>query len=158
MFHKSNLKDANLQNVNGGAVQQTLTINDAVGLSVKELKNKITEEPIISIQEIITTGNDVQVKFLIFNNFSGSILQNADLQNGSFFHAGFGYADLKNANLSNSNLSQTYLVGANLEGANLEGANLEGANLKGANLKGANLKGANLEGANLKCLNHEICK
>ena len=138
VFHKSNLKDANLQNVNGGAVKQTLTINDAVGLSVKELKNKITEEPIISIQEIITTGNDVQVKFLIFNNFSGSILQNADLQNGSFFHAGFGYADLKNANLSNSNLSQTYLVGANLEGANLEGANLEGANLK--------------------CLNHEICE
>ena len=134
VFHKSNLKDANLQNVNGGPVEQTLTINDAVGLSVKELKNKITEKPIISIQEIITTGNDLQVKFLIFNNFSDSMLQSADLQNGNFFYASFGDADLKNANLSNSNLSQTYLVGANLEGANLEGANLEGANLKGANL------------------------
>ena len=74
-----------------------------------EIKHKITNEVLLTIE-----GDSLQ----------GANLQGVNLQ----------YADLQGANLQGANLQ-----GASLQYADLQGANLQGANLLMANLRGVNL-------------------
>ena len=74
-----------------------------------EIKHKITNEVLLTIE--------------------GDSLKGANLQG----------ANLKWANLQGANLQGANLKEANLQGASLRGANLKGANLRGADLKWANL-------------------
>ena len=79
-----------------------------------EIKHKITNEVLLTIE--------------------GDSLQGANLR----------LADLRWANLRWANLQDADLQGADLRWADLRWANLRGANLRGANLRWANLQDANL--------------
>ena len=82
-------------------------------------------------------------------DFSGSILEDADLSGADLSNLDFAWATLVGANLSDANLSSTHLINVDLMGANLSGANLVDANLFCADLSNANLSGANLLDVNL---------
>ena len=94
-----------------------------------EIKHKITDEVLLTIEGDSLKGADLQ-----YTNLQGADLQGANLQG---------------ANLQGANLLMANLRGVNLQGANLRGVNLQGANLLMANLRGVNLQGANLQGADL---------
>ncbi|MDF5712104.1 MAG: pentapeptide repeat-containing protein, partial [Nostoc sp. S4] len=108
---------------------------------------------------------DLQDCVLVFKDFLGANLEEANLVRANFERANLVGANFERANLRWANLLEANLAGANLVGANLlwadlvrvnlEEANLERANLEQANLKGANLKGVNLERANLEEANLE---
>ena len=89
-----------------------------------EIKHKLTNEVLLTIE---------------CDN-----LQYADLQYANLQYANLQYANLQYANLQGANLQYADLQYANLRGANLRGADLRGADLQGTNLRGANLRGADL--------------
>ena len=93
-------------------------------------------------------GNDLVISYVLFNNFLGANLENANFKNTVLWFANFYSANLTNADLSGADLRKAYLNNANLSNANLEGANLEDAILDEATLTGATLK----------CINHPICE
>ena len=93
------------------------------------------------------SGNDLIVKYIIYTNFAGTNLENANFKN----------ADLKFTNFYQANLTNADLSGADLRKAFLGEADLSNANLEGANLEDATLDNAILSNANLKCINHPIC-
>ncbi len=99
-----------------------------------EIKHKITNEVLLTIE-----GDSLQ----------GANLRGANLQEANLRGANLQYADLQEANLQEANLQYADLQYADLQEANLQYADLQGANLQGANLPGANLRGASLRGANL---------
>ena len=101
-------------------------------------------------------------------DFTGAVLNDADLSRGRFAYARFGCAvpqerlgctslltgvlekaQLQNASFQGSDLQGAKFTSANLQGANLQEANLQGADLTGAKLQGADLTRANLQGADL---------
>jgi len=87
-------------------------------------------------------GNDLYVRFFIFNNFENAVLQDSKFTN---------------SNLSGIWLKDTNLQGADLRNVNLFGANLRNADLTNADLAGVNIDSAVLDDAILKCSNHDIC-
>ena len=95
-----------------------------------EIKHKITNEVLLTIE--------------------GDSLQGADLRGADLQAANLRDADLKGSNLQAANLRHADLKYADLQGSNLREADLRGANLRGADLKGANLREADLQYADLK--------
>ena len=100
-----------------------------------EIKHKITDEVLLTIEGDSLKGADLQ-----YTNLQGADLQGANLRG----------VNLQGANLLMANLRGVNLQGANLQGADLQGANLQYADLRGVSLQGADLRGANLRGANLR--------
>ena len=91
-----------------------------VGKSNLELSYELFSNfPNRMIVEKQVSGDDLLVKYYLFNNFVKSNLQNVNFSNANLQNTSFLNADLTNANLSNANLSNAILVGATLDGANL---------------------------------------
>ena len=104
-----------------------------------EIKHKLTNEVLLTIECDSLQGADLQCA-----NLQGANLRNANLQ-----WANLRGADLQGANLRGADLQWANLRGADLQGADLQGADLRWVNPQGANLQGANLRGADLQWANL---------
>ena len=162
VFADTHMQNADLSNANLSPITFDKILYDfgpypPIGIPENEIQRFIISKSDANLWTIWATlnlisvepvGNDLHVKYLLYNSMQSVDLSNANLRDANLIYVDFYNANLSNANLSNSILLRAYLLNANLEGANLEGANLEGANLEGANL----------EGANLKCINHEICE
>lgn len=84
----------------------------------------------------------IQQRSLSGVQWSGAILESANLAGANLRFANLAEAEFRYANLEGASL-----LGANLEKAALVGANLQGAELLGVNLERAALWGANLERA-----------
>jgi uncharacterized protein YjbI with pentapeptide repeats len=82
-------------------------------------------------------------------DFSGAVLNRANLALVWATKARFANAQLRGALLSGANLQGVLLNNAQLQGAWLENAQLQGASLKNAQLEDTLLSGAHLQGASL---------
>ena len=89
-----------------------------------EIKHKITNEVLLTIE--------------------GDSLQGADLRGADLQAANLRDADLKGADLRWADLKYADLKGSNLQAANLRYADLRGADLQAANLRDADLRDADL--------------
>ncbi len=103
-----------------------------------------------------------------YQDYSGAMMESADLSGANAYKAVFQGTDLRNADMhggifsladfSGADLSGADLVGASFDYADLSGArlikaDLRFADLRGANLNGADLTGAMIEGADLRWIN-----
>ena len=140
IFQDAHMKNTNFENsklegmIGSKTFRNSLYILELPG---EELRKMFPSLPNLSIKNISAEGNDVIIEYIVYNNFLGTNLEDANFRNSTLWYVDFANADLRGADFRNSDMKDVYLVGANLEGANLEGANLEGANLN--------------------CIGHEIC-
>jgi Pentapeptide repeats (8 copies) len=105
-------------------------------------------------------GRDLRLAVLYLANlrktdFTGALLQGANLrgaqlQGANLQRVRLQSADLQEAQLQDANLDQAQLQGANLDYAQLQGASLDRAQLQGASLSAAQLQGAWLHLAELQ--------
>ena len=143
IFQKTNLSNANFENVNISPVEfKSYIFTDKANYNTKSLPEirslfNWANYNNIFILNWEPVGNDLDVTFVYFNNFSEANLENANLKNADLRFVNFSKTNLKNADLSGSDLTWTSFKDADLEGANLEGVKLERTNLD--------------------CYNHEIC-
>ena len=93
------------------------------------------------------SGNDLVVRWVLFNNFSNANLENANFKNADLELVYFHLANLTNADLSGTNLKKSLLSG------HLTNANLQDADLTGADLTGAIYDQSTI----LKCTGHPVC-
>ena len=77
------------------------------------------------------------------SDFSGAMLEKADMSNSKFNDACFNGAILTDANLEGAILTNCDFADANLENANLKNAKVEGASFENANLAKVDLRNAN---------------
>ena len=106
-----------------------------------------------------TTSNETKEieivpKELSYMDYSGAMLEYADLSNANGYKAVFQGTDLRNADLHGGDFSLADFSGADLSGADLVGtsfdyADLSGVSFIGANMRYADLRGADLSGADL---------
>jgi uncharacterized protein YjbI with pentapeptide repeats len=133
---------------------------------VEELFGNVLDH--IRIVSTKVSGNDLDVEYFFYNNFSFANLENANFKNTGLWFSHFYSTNLTNADLSGADLSFSFLVKADLSNANLQDADLSGADLSDADLTGTNLTGTNLTDANLggaiyddytirNCIGHYIC-
>ncbi|UUX91913.1 pentapeptide repeat-containing protein [Methanoplanus endosymbiosus] len=124
------------------------------------------QSPIYQVSgSTVVNNNENTPKELSYLDYSGTMMEGADLSNAAGYKAVFTGADLRNADLhgarftladfSGADLSNTDLIGvkfdyANLKGANLQDADLRYADLRGAELDNADLTGAIIEGADIR--------
>jgi uncharacterized protein YjbI with pentapeptide repeats len=102
------------------------------------------------------TGANLESADVRHVDFSGAILNRANLgrawaEKAHFDSAGLQGTSLHEAQLQGARLNYAQLQGAYLIGAQLQGASLAFAQLQGALLGGAQLQGANLLKADLRC-------
>jgi len=81
---------------------------------------------------------------------SGAQLQGASLRDAQLQGAFLRRTQLQGASLDGAQLRGAWLDGANLQGASLDGTLLQGASLDGTQLQGASLNGTQLQGAPLR--------
>ncbi|QQG36168.1 MAG: pentapeptide repeat-containing protein [Micavibrio aeruginosavorus] len=74
-------------------------------------------------------------------DFTGSVLNSANLSHGTFKGVSFFACDLRNANLEKADFSRADFRGAYVAGANLEGANLKSADMREGRLMERDDKG-----------------
>jgi len=86
-------------------------------------------------------------------DFSGAVLDNANLMEADLTNSLFVKASLNNANLMQANLTNADLTGISAKMANFIKADLSDAKLTGANLMEANLKSARLVRTDLRMAN-----
>ncbi len=148
IFHSANLTNSNFEGIDLSpkhVFTKTLQDEEALRkLSFEELKLKLypgsSTSMTLHILEVSVIGNDLEVNFVLYNNFA--------------------YADLKNVNLKNTVIWFGLFYNSDLTNADLSGADLRRANLDGADLKNANLDGVIgiEEGTILTCKNHPVCQ
>lgn len=106
---------------------------------------------------VLNSGENVKIdipKDMSYQDYSGAMMENADLSHANAYKALFRGTDLRNADLHGGTFSLADFSGADLTGADLVGATLDYADLSGAylidsNLLHADLRGADLSGADL---------
>ena len=136
------------------------TVNRIVTkLIVLEEGNHTTSHNLSRMHLGFLTGGNGDFRLVLKNQdlsgieWSGSVLNQAQLQGAKFYHPGADdHADTfddRITNLSGADLTDANLAGANLTLSQLVNAGLLRTNLNRANLTLANLSGANLEQANL---------
>ncbi|MBD2544773.1 MULTISPECIES: pentapeptide repeat-containing protein [Planktothricoides] len=86
------------------------------------------------------------------SNFTGSLLNGANLFEISLCGANLSHCHAINVNFSRADLTSANLTWTNLRGANLYRTNLTGVNLSGANLEGANFEHSSRDNIDLKML------
>lgn len=107
-------------------------------------------EPTLLLKGRNLTGADLGDADIRHVDFSGAILNRADLKSAWAEGTHYEKAQLQGAVLKSAQLQGAYLSGADLQGADLSGAELQGANLSQSHLQGAILSGAGLQSAELK--------
>ncbi|MBW4545379.1 MAG: pentapeptide repeat-containing protein [Symplocastrum torsivum CPER-KK1] len=157
--HNADLSRTNLGQVNSGAAQFTLVL-DNLDLSGINFRSAILSNASLRNSRFYGAGEDQ--RFGTFDDsladLSGADLKEADLtgvnlsnvpmNRTNFVRATLNQANLSNSHLGGANLSSTQLIGADLQQAMLENASLTGANLGQAKLGLSNLHGARLGQAN----------
>ncbi|MBD1806391.1 pentapeptide repeat-containing protein [Microcoleus sp. FACHB-SPT15] len=157
--HNADLSRTNLGQVNSGAAQFTLVL-DNLDLSGINFRSAILSNASLRNSRFYGAGEDQ--RFGTFDDsladLSGADLKEADLTGANlsnvpmnrtnFVRATLNQANLSNSHLGGANLSSTQLIGADLQQAMLENASLTGANLGQAKLGLSNLHGARLGQAN----------
>lgn len=88
-------------------------------------------------------------KELSYMDYSGVMMESADLSCANAYKAAFRGTDLRNADLHGGTFSLADFSGADLTGADLVGASFDYADLSGAILVDADLRFADLRGADL---------
>ena len=151
-FIDANLSDSNFEGVNLShqGVYHEVFKNKAHLKNLPEMSllvEDLWESCCPYILSLEVHGNDLDVYFVLYNDFKDANLENTNFKYADLRFAGFSSADLTNADLSGADLRKAYFGNADLSNANLEGANLQGTVLNNAILTGANLK----------CINHPIC-
>lgn len=153
--HNADLSRTNLGQVNSGAAQFTLVL-DNLDLSGINFRSAILSNASLRNSRFYGAGEDQ--RFGTFDDsladLSGADLKEADLtgvnlsnvpmNRTNFVRATLNQANLSNSHLGGANLSSTQLIGADLQQAMLENASLTGANLGQAKLGLSNLHGARL--------------
>jgi uncharacterized protein YjbI with pentapeptide repeats len=157
--HNADLSRTNLGQVNSGAAQFTLVL-DNLDLSGINFRSAILSNASLRNSRFYGAGEDQ--RFGTFDDsladLSGADLKEADLtgvnlsnvlmNRTNFVRATLNQANLSNSHLGGANLSSTQLIGADLQQAMLENASLTGSNLGQAKLGLSNLHGARLGQAN----------
>ncbi|EHQ34741.1 pentapeptide repeat-containing protein [Methanoplanus limicola] len=128
-------------------------------LAVSALGNIILYTSFIDEQDkalrCTVSGNTIEdkkediPKELSYLDYSGTMMEGADLSNAAGYKAVFTGTDLRNADLHGARFTLADFSGADLSNADLIGTKFDYANLKGANLKNADLRYADLRGAEL---------
>ncbi|NEQ22531.1 MAG: hypothetical protein F6K28_25795 [Microcoleus sp. SIO2G3] len=153
--HNADLSRTNLGQVNSGAAQFTLVL-DNLDLSGINFRSAILSNASLRNSRFYGAGEDQ--RFGTFDDsladLSGADLKEADLtgvnlsnvpmNRTNFVRATLNQANLSDSHLEGANLSSTQLIAANLQQATLENASLTGANLGQAKLGLSNLHGARL--------------
>ncbi|ADN35596.1 pentapeptide repeat protein [Methanolacinia petrolearia DSM 11571] len=101
-----------------------------------------------------TTSDDTEeveivLKEMSYMDYSGVMLEGADLSDANAYKAVFQGTDLRNADLHGGIFSLADFTGADLTDADLVGAAFDYADLSGAVLIGADMRYADLRGADL---------
>jgi uncharacterized protein YjbI with pentapeptide repeats len=107
-------------------------------------------EPVLSLTGRDLTGADLSFANVQHVDFSGAILNRAQLISTSAKKAVFYMAQLQGTSFFGTQLEGAMLQGAQLQGALLQRAQLQGVSLEGAQLRGASLTRAQLQGVSLK--------
>ncbi|MFN8472742.1 MAG: pentapeptide repeat-containing protein [Anaerolineae bacterium] len=94
-------------------------------------------------------GADLQSANLIWSNFRGANLSDANLRGADLSGIDLSYTNLRNANLGRASLFDADLSGSDLSRANLGEADLREGNLSETDLTGTDLNRADLSDANL---------
>ena len=140
-FQGTDLSNASFEGISfvmKGEPYHMLTIKDGAYLadkSLDELTRKLIEDKggySYYVTKKHVFGNDLILRYILFNNFT--------------------LANLQNVNFSNADLTQAFL-----RGADLTNANLSNVILTGANLTNATLNDVLLVEAILNCKNHPVC-
>ena len=157
--HNADLSRTNLGQVNSGAAQFTLVL-DNLDLSGINFRSAILSNASLRNSRFYGAGEDQRLGTFddSLADLSGADLKEADLtgvnlsnvlmNRTNFVRATLNQANLSNSHLEGANLSSTHLIGADLQQAMLENASLTGANLGQAKLSLSNLHGARLGQAN----------
>ena len=157
--HNADLSRTNLGQVNSGAAQFTLVL-DNLDLSGINFRSAILSNASLRNSRFYGAGEDQRLGTFddSLADLSGADLKEADLtgvnlsnvlmNRTNFVRATLNQANLSNSHLEGANLSSTQLIGADLQQAMLENASLTGANLGQAKLGLSNLHGARLGQAN----------
>ena len=157
--HNADLSRTNLGQVNSGAAQFTLVL-DNLDLSGINFRSAILSNASLRNSRFYGAGEDQRLGTFddSLADLSGADLKEADLtgvnlsnvlmNRTNFVRATLNQANLSNSHLEGANLSSTQLIGADLQQAMLENASLTGANLGQAKLSLSNLHGARLGQAN----------
>jgi uncharacterized protein YjbI with pentapeptide repeats len=101
------------------------------------------------------TGANLEDADIQHIDFSGAILNNANLDRAWATNAHFDSAQLQGASLDRAQLQGASLDRAQLQGASLDFAQLQGASLRGAEFQGAEFFLVQLQGASLEYVNLE---
>jgi uncharacterized protein YjbI with pentapeptide repeats len=157
--HNADLSRTNLGQVNSGAAQFTLVL-DNLDLSGINFRSAILSNASLRNSRFYGAGEDQRLGTFddSLADLSGADLKEADLtgvnlsnvlmNRTNFVRATLNQANLSDSHLEGANLSSTQLIGADLQQAMLENASLTGANLGQAKLGLSNLHGARLGQAN----------
>ena len=157
--HNADLSRTNLGQVNSGAAQFTLVL-DNLDLSGINFRSAILSNASLRNSRFYGAGEDQRLGTFddSLADLSGADLKEADLtgvnlsnvlmNRTNFVRATLNQANLSDSHLEGANLSSTQLIGADLQQAMLENASLTGANLGQAKLSLSNLHGARLGQAN----------
>ena len=110
----------------------------------KQLQLKETTLTHLVVLESQAAGYDFSKMSLVFCQFTGSDLREANFAHSDVSQGGFMNCQLERANFTGANLKTTLFVKTKAQGANFSGTYAELANFSEADCQGANFDGANL--------------